>query len=213
LTTTFALVSNAFDQARRLGHQWVGREHVVLALLDDGRPSGARDVLNELGVRYAEYRDLFAAALLKSSPPIRSSVEKGEQITLGVTIYQLMGWVDGYCQATGLQPQPEVMLLGLCCETDRRLFPGEVPAQVIEALVARGVPRPSRPLPDSSLARGRHIDVPCSLIHDLVRSIRGRPWFHGFNIDRENDHAWVSVDDTPETAALVAAELERLARS
>jgi Clp amino terminal domain, pathogenicity island component len=55
-------LQTAFSEAARLGHQWVGPEHVVLAILDDGCPSIARSVLNDLGLTHDVSEERFLAS-------------------------------------------------------------------------------------------------------------------------------------------------------
>lgn len=59
---------HAFVAAGRLGHGWVGPDHVLLALLRADRPSTPRDVLEELGLDHGDVARRLHVALLDASP-------------------------------------------------------------------------------------------------------------------------------------------------
>jgi ATP-dependent Clp protease ATP-binding subunit ClpA len=56
----------AQDEARRLGHDWIGTEHLLLGLV--GRGEGARDVLTELGLSLDAVREEVVEAIGTGCP-------------------------------------------------------------------------------------------------------------------------------------------------
>lgn len=93
---------DAYAQAARLGHQWVGPEHILLAILDEGQPSLARSVLDEFGVTHDRVRERFLASLLNGTPSIRSTIADGALTCPAPIFYELQGWIDGFAAASGI---------------------------------------------------------------------------------------------------------------
>jgi hypothetical protein len=83
----------AFGEARRLGHQWVGPGHVLLAILNREESSLATEVLGDL--TGASYEQHFLRSLLHGSPPVRSDIETGAVASPAPIYYRIDGWVTG----------------------------------------------------------------------------------------------------------------------
>jgi hypothetical protein len=197
----WTVLHDSFAEAQRLGHQWVGPEHVLLAILDDLRPSVARTVLNELGATHQAAESWFLASLLVGSPAVRSKI--ADRVTRPAPIfYEIQGWIAGYGAATGTPQSAETALVCLC-SFHPAVVSGIADARdVVEALAVRGVLVPSA-LRDLGEALGpdiRRIDVPI----DKLTEIRGRLLdagsLVGFNLDVENRQAWVIVDGDANTS-------------
>jgi hypothetical protein len=182
-------LQNALEQAVRLGHQWVGPEHVVLALLDERHPSPTRSKLFELGFTSRSYEDRFLASLLACDPPIRSPIAVGPSASPAPIFYAIDGWVNGYAAASGEPASDETVLLAL-----RALRPDVV-----------GVAAPARAL--------RRIDVPPAQLDDVQRGLRDVGLLVGCNTDAENDRAWVIIDDSADDAAARAARIMAVTHS
>lgn len=58
-----AVVDLAHDEARALHHDWVGQDHLLLALLHPDCPGAARAVLESFGVTAAALREAFVASM------------------------------------------------------------------------------------------------------------------------------------------------------
>lgn len=183
LPSVLSALQGALSEAVRLGHQWVGPEHVVLALLDDRHPSPARSVLIERGFDHDRYEDWFLASLLDSDPPIRSSIALGASSTPAPIFYEIKGWIDGCAAATGVPATDDTVLLAL--DALRR--------------DAMGVVAPTTPM--------RRVDVPPEHLGAIQRGLREAGLLIGLNTDAENGRAWVIVDDSTVDAALRVTEI------
>jgi hypothetical protein len=193
---------DSFDEAQRLGHQWVGPEHVLLAILDDTRPSIARSVLNEFGVTHRAVESGFLATLLDASPAVRSTIADGVVSSPAPIFYEIEGWIAGFAAAHGAPPTVEIALLSLCTLQSNVVAKAVDPSRVVAALATRGVT-----VPKGAFAVGepgpidiRRIDVPI----DKLANIRGRllesGLLVGFNTDAENGEAWVFVSAETDAA-------------
>jgi hypothetical protein len=183
LPSVSSALQRALREAVRLGHQWVGPEHVVLALLDDQHPSPARTELIDRGLEHDRYRDRFLASLLDGDPPIRSSIAMGASSTPAPIMYEIQGWIQGYAAATGVPASDETVLLAL-----NALHPDAV------AIAAPTTPR-------------RRVDVPPAHLGAVQRSLRDAGLLIGLNTDAENGRAWVIVDDSAVDAARRVTEI------
>ena len=184
-------LQGALSEAALLGHQWVGPEHVVLALLNDRHPSPARRALIERDFDHDSYRDRFLASLLDGDPPIRSSIVAGVSATPAPIFSEIVGWIEGYAAATGVPASDDTVLLALTA-----LRPDAI-----------GLVAPTTPM--------RRVDVPPVRLVAVQRSLREAGLLIGLNTDVENGRAWVIVDDSTDEAAGRVTEIvdEILARS
>lgn len=205
-----AVLGGALAEATRLGHQWVGPEHVLLALLRDDRPCIAQDVLHGLGLTHAEAERRFVGGLLDAEPPLRSEVEKGAGATSSPAWSRLDGWIEGFALASGREATSEDALLGLCWAF-RNPLSGRVPrVDVVAALAARGVPVPSVG-PPADWEPGERVDVPSAKLAAVRRALLDAGRLVGFNVDPQNDAAWVRIrPGDHEARALIDAELRSL---
>lgn len=195
------------DEVGRLGHQWVGPDHVLLAVLRDDRPSTARDVLHELSLDHAEAERRMLAGLLDALPPLRSDATRGAGVFTNPAWSRLEGWIEGFALASDREPTPEGALLGLCWAVQHPLSGCVARTAVIAALATQGVPTP-RAAPPADFEPGEIVYVPRARLDAVRRALLDARRLVGFNVDPDNDTAWVSIrpDDT-DARALIEAEL------
>jgi Clp amino terminal domain, pathogenicity island component len=202
--------SDSFALAGQFGHQWVGPEHVLLAILDDSRPSLARVVLNELGVTRSAVEAWFLGSLLDASPPVRSTIADRGLVSAAPVFYELQGWTEGFAAATGVSPSAETALIGLCT-LHRSVISGVAdPNEVVMALVARGVVIASALVAVGEPERHaevRRVDVPIDNLTDIRCQLMDAGVLVGFNTDTENGRAWVIVKDGTDTPAATIADI------
>jgi hypothetical protein len=203
------VLHDACLEAARLGHQWVGPEHVTLAILDEQRPSIARGVLNDLGLTHHHLEESFLASLLNGTPAIRSTVADGEMTHPAPSFYEIQGWVAGCAAAMSTPPTTEIVLLALCWLQPHALGIGIDGREVVVALGARGVPVPQAQLPlDEPIpVTRRRIDVPFDKVADIRGRLLDAGVLVGFNTDAENGQAWVIVDDNDGAASRLIAQV------
>lgn len=103
-------MQNAIVEAACLGHQWVGPEHVLLAILNEQPPTLAREALNDVGITYDQTRKRFLASLLVGQPPIRSSIADGATACPAPVFYEIKGWIEGFAAALGRAPDETTAL-------------------------------------------------------------------------------------------------------
>jgi ATP-dependent Clp protease ATP-binding subunit ClpA len=104
------------DEARRLGHNYVGTEH-VLAVLVRRRHGGATRVLEELGVSPAEAEDALACRL----PPSKSRLDPDALSALGIDLEAVRERVEETFGPGALE-QTRAGCLGVCPRLKRALL-------------------------------------------------------------------------------------------
>ncbi len=196
-------LGRAFDEAKRLGHQWVGPQHVLLAILNGDEGSMAVEALN--GLTAPQFEEHFLGSLLRGSPPVRSEVRKGPHASPAPIFYKIDGWVMGYATASGLAPSDETVLLALCSILEHPLAPGHERADVAAAVCdTLGLPRIE--LSPDRVWLGEVIDVPIDRLDPIRAALVEAGLLVGFNLDHDNDRAWVIVSqDDERTRAVIAA--------
>ncbi|MFN0030056.1 MAG: Clp protease N-terminal domain-containing protein [Acidimicrobiales bacterium] len=194
----------ALREAERLGHQWVGAEHILLGILGAGPDDVAVAAMAELEVTHESFECDLLAGLLHGEPSVRSAWP--QQPTQPAPRYYLMdGWVSGYCAALGVPPSNAVLLLALCSSSGSR-FPGTVsPEQIVDALRRRGIDIPDGLIQPPSqievdMAASVRIDVPLEHLGRVHRQLMEARLLVAFNVDRDNDQAWVRVKPEHEAA-------------
>jgi Clp amino terminal domain, pathogenicity island component len=178
----------AADEARRLGHGWIGPEHVLLALF--AGPSVAVEALEEVGVTRERVEEK-ARAMGRSDPP-PSRYQPGQGLSPNPAWYKLTGCANGLALASGHRPpRPEHFLLAM-------IYSGQVVApllhqhgssqrSLLEALARRGVPVPEVDPPTYRPWRGRRrievIEAELEPVIDVLteRYPPGSEWRWGFN--------------------------------
>lgn len=191
----------AFEEAKRLGHQWVGPEHVLLAILRNPSDSVARQALGDLTA--TAYEEALLESLLNTTPPIRSEVATGPRVSPAPIYYRIGGWVAGYAAGIDIEESDEIVLLALCAVMERQLSPGLERQTVADSLAAKLNLRRLR-VPADLQPTGERIDVPLAKLDAIRLALMDADMLIGFNTDRDNDQAWVLVRQADEqTVSLI----------
>ena len=102
------VIALATQEAKDLGHDWLGSEHLLLGLLlTPGRHANA---LRSLGVRYGPVRE----AVLKAVP---QRDETPSTVTMTPRVQTILGYAQGYGDASGYGRSANTILLALVSET------------------------------------------------------------------------------------------------
>jgi len=138
------VLSKAPEEARRLGQDWVGPEHYLLALLAE--PSIATEALAALHVTHERIAEQLSRLRTVNGRRIRYIESKG--ITTNPAAHAVRGWAKGYAAASGRKrPTPEDWLLAIVY-CDPSLVAsilhdlGVSAADTVDALRRRGVKTP-----------------------------------------------------------------------
>ncbi|TMB59615.1 MAG: hypothetical protein E6J38_12825 [Chloroflexi bacterium] len=100
----------AEGEAKALGHDWIGSEHILLAIVKVANTHAA-SALASLGVYY----DKTKAEVAKVVPPREGTPNT---ITLTPRAQKIVGYASGFGDASGHGLSPETLLLGLIAESD-----------------------------------------------------------------------------------------------
>jgi ATP-dependent Clp protease ATP-binding subunit ClpA len=94
---TFDFIHAAYRHAHRLGHHWIGNEHLVLALLNTDAPEArtARNALEECGIT----GEAFEAEVIERLPDDAPIKEDGFSPT--PRTYTVLGRAEGLALAQG----------------------------------------------------------------------------------------------------------------
>jgi hypothetical protein len=100
--------------------------------------------------------------------------------------------ITGYTTARAIAASDEIALLALCCLLEHPLARGVDRSVISLALTtALGLPPVDVPLDRKSF--GERIDVPVDRLPAVRSALIAAGLLVGFNVDDENDHAWVHV--------------------
>ena len=194
-------------EARRLGHHWVGDEHILIGLSRSAGPAGK--VLREAGATPERLDAQLEQSLAECDPPLE--LREAEWLTFTPAAHTTLGRAEGFALARGVQAPDEGLLLasvlwratGSAAAMLRQL--GVDRAELVEKLAAYGVPVPDGvPDPDDLRPR-RRIEVPFDRLMEIVRELSARlpaDGRFGFNHDGRT-RAWIFVGDDEETGAIV----------
>ena len=198
-------MQNAIVEAACLGHQWVGPEHVLLAILNEQPPTLAREALNDVGITYEQTRKRFLASLLVGQPPIRSSIADGATARPAPVFYEIKGWIEGSAAALGRAPDETTALWALCWVRPDLFGSDARWREVVGALEVRGITTPPRShqLDLADRVNRRRIDVPIDRLDEIRRQLLSAGLLVGVNTDAENGQAWVMVDDLEAATRLI----------
>src|SRR5919197_3867618 len=182
------LTSQAFEQARWLGHGWVGPEHFLLALLAES--SVASEALAEFGVAYDELVELMRGFGGDSAPRYDPAKGLAGPSPAG---HQLMGRADGFAAAAGRDaPAPEHWLLAMIFTRDDTVPAllrrhGATVKALLDELRRRGVAVPDLDPPAYRPWRGHHrVELPEAELQPAVDLLTqkyppGSAWRWGMN--------------------------------
>jgi Clp amino terminal domain, pathogenicity island component len=207
------LIALGWQEARRLGHHWVGEEHMLLALSRDSGTAG--EVLRRAGAR----PEAIEAVLLQALEGREPSTEPGavESPAFNPAYYSALGCADGLALAAGRnEAMPEDILVALVWRPRlassilHRL--GVDRGALIDDLAARGVPVPAGEPEPLDLRPKKRVDIPFEHLTTIVSEVPRRlpeGSSFGFNLDPKTSRAWIFVDEELDAEPLVAAILER----
>ena len=141
-------MQRAMGEAIRLGHRSAGTPHIVLALLDEHRPSVAREVLLENGL---DRERVEASAARQHTGPQGEGTPRGG-VTSAPLWHETAGRTEGFAATLGQgADDPEHVLLALLWQPRHRWFADLLTAAgtsretIAAGLATRGVPLPRRP--------------------------------------------------------------------
>lgn len=183
------LLLRAVEEARRLGHGWVGSEHLLMALL--AGPSLATEVLAALGLTYDRLAERLGALRGDSDwPEPPHDPDKG--LAVNPAGHALVSWAQGLATAWGSsEPAPEHWLLAMVYDAvwiPSLLYGFGITQQaVLDALRVRNVRLPEVDPPVYKPWRGcRRVEVTEAQVGPVLRLLRERhppssEWRWGFN--------------------------------
>ena len=102
------VIALATQEARDLGHDWLGSEHLLLGLLLTQGPHA--NALHSLGIRYGPVRE----AVIKMVP---ARDETPTTVSMTPRVQTILGYAQGFGDATGRGRNARTILLGLVAET------------------------------------------------------------------------------------------------
>ncbi len=187
-----AALMAALSEAVALGHRHAGLPHVVLALLDERRPSVARDALLAAGVT-PEFVATFGVETY-------GSVSHDPQDQAGAVAeplwHETAGRAQGFAAGIGERVvRPEHVLLALLWQPRPTWFEGLLRAAgtsreaLVDDLASRGVTVPEVPLPPLPPRMTQAARFPRAHLQEVTRALRVRaPQLHwGIGSDRDDD--------------------------
>ena len=199
--------TRAFDEARRLGHHWVGEEHLLLALSrQDGRTGEA---LRAAGATPERLEQSIVAGVERSDPPAECGVAGSPSPT--PAMYSTLGRADGLALARGEASASGDLLAALLWHAGlgswllHRLGVDRFALATRLAVAGFATP-PGEPEPLDLRPRKR-VDVPYEHLMEIVAAMpsrlpEGAPF--GFNFHDEARRAWIVVGEDVAVAQLVS---------
>ena len=157
-----AVMHRALREATRLGHRSVGPAHIVLALLDEHRPSIAQEVLHGGGID----RERVEASANRQFRQVDDAVPPG-WATTGPLWHETAGRAQGLAVTLGQEvDDPELVLVALLWQPHDRWFADVLSSAptnreaILAALVQHGVAVPRVPLTGTPTAEDAGCGVP-----------------------------------------------------
>lgn len=199
----------AFREAERLGHDFVGPEHGLLAILRGDPTDLARLALEDVGMD-TDRVERRLKRMIEADP--RRAPERSSGISGNPAWYRVAGRAEGLAAFGTGTVRPIDLLLALVW--GRWRFP-ETPAisreAVVEALARRGVVIPPAPLPalDPEPRFTQHAEFPSDKLDRVLalldqRHAPGSGPTYGFNHDGAG-RAWVNAEDGIDLQGIVDA--------
>ncbi len=205
--TESAVLEAALAEAIRLGHQWAGPPHILIALLDERRPSVAKEVLHALGVR----RGTIEHEAVRRYGCTDRATDGRSGATTDILWHETSGRVQGLAAALGTGViSPEHVLIALVWQPRQRWLEdllvsvGTSRDAVVAELAGRGVPVPVGAPPRLHPPKTQAAAFPKARLHELNWALRERADFD-WGIGRDKDD--------PDTMIVLAAahiELDRV---
>jgi len=209
------LISAAFGEARKLGHHWVGVEHLLLALTREPTGTAARDALSRCGVTESNVRENLSESTGFPRPP-----DPGGGIWPSPLCYSIEGCARGFALVEGVRdPRPEHFVLALAWEPHgkhARLFHELwVSSAMLQAALANAgvvVPELEPPPFDMSCDFGVSVEVSESEMRTLLDMVAPLLWPPEITVavggdgDRRSVRAAKSIDLAAQLAQLRSNE-------
>ena len=190
----------AFKQAERLGHDFVGPEHGVLAVLCGDPTDLARLALEDVGITTDGVERLLAR-MIEADP--RAIRERATGISPNPAWYRVTGRSEGFAASLGTgNVRPLDLVLALLWSARPVLDkPASVRVALVKALARRGAALPPTPLPEVE-RRPRftqHVEFPRRSLSAVLAILAerhpvGAGPTYGFNHDGV-ERAWVDAED------------------
>jgi hypothetical protein len=198
----------AFKEAERLGHDFVGPEHGVLAVLRGDPTDVARLSLEDIGITTGSVERLLGR-MIEADP--RATREQAPGISPNPAWYRVMGRAEGFAASLGTGDVRPLDLVLALLWTRRPFLDHPAPSReaLVEALAQRGARLPPTPLPelDRQPRFTQIVEFPRScltavlgLLHER-HPVGGGPTY-GFNHDG-GERAWVNAEDGIDLQAIV----------
>ena len=170
-----AVMHRALREASRLGHRSAGPAHIVLALLDEHRPSIAQEVLQANGIDRARIEAAvdrqYRQGMDEHTPPRGATAEP--------LWHETAGRAQGFSATFGAgADDPEHVLLALLWQPHHTWFAdllssvGTSRDVIVAALAARGVPVPQSPPPELPPPTTQAAAFPSSRVNDVNWALR-----------------------------------------
>lgn len=208
-----SVTDRSWNEAARLGHSWVGAEHLLLAVANGDEDWPVTRALKAAGLTPDRIEALLDQ--MTKAPPRIDRPTSG--ITTNPAWHQLVGFAEGLALAAGTPLRPEhVVLAYLWNERPFWSFETISREEILAALRAEGISVPPGELPPLDERRWtEHVEVPSeqlpALIGWLPRLLPPEICF-GFNHDGKGQ-AWVSATEGVDLEEYVALALDRAAEA
>lgn len=198
----------AFKEAERLGHDFVGPEHGVLAILRGDPTDLARLALEDVGITTDSVERLLGR-MLDADP--RAIPERAPGISSNPAWYRVIGRAEGFAASVGTGSVRQLDLVLALLWSRRPLLDQPAPSReaLVEALAERGASLPPTPLPELERQprftqnvefHRRYLAPVLALLHER-HPVGGVPTY-GFNHDGA-ERAWVNAEDGIALQAIV----------
>ena len=190
----------AFKEAERLGHDFVGPEHGVLAILRGDPRDLARLALEDIGITTDSVERLLAR-MIDADP--RAFPERATGIHPNPAWYRVVGRAEGFAASLGTgEVRPLDLVLALLWSRRPLLAePASSREGLVKALAPHGVALPPTPLPVlERLPRfTQHVEFPRRNLPRVLallaeRHPDGAGPTYGFNHDGA-ERAWADAED------------------
>lgn len=146
--------ANANDAAAELGHDWIGVEHFVLAVLRDRRGSPAADALRACGITYETLAEAIGALPSDYGKQEQVSRSPGPGRVVGLEGMMFLGRAEGLAAGLGSRTVlPEHLVLSVLWGSVRSVTEdvlerlGASRYRIHEKFTELGVKMPTVPLP------------------------------------------------------------------
>jgi ATP-dependent Clp protease ATP-binding subunit ClpA len=197
------LLANASDVARPRGHDWVGVEHLLLALAEAAPGTAARDALGACGVDEAS----VSAAVDRIA---HRRPDRPRCVTVTPRLQRVEGIAQGFALASGSEePLPEHLLLAIVWSRSQLLERvGTTPAAVQTALARAGVAVPTQQAPPPAAEFGEAFKVTreeLRIVLDRIEPLLSPPEIT-VGVRWDGDDAWVRAAHTID----LGSEIEQL---